>query len=126
MNVIVDTSGSIGPRELEQFFSEIEAISSRCKTMVLQWDSAFQGYDRYRRGDWRRFSVKGRGGTDMAAPVQWLIDNKLVSDVQVMLTDGYCNYADPNKVKFPMITVITTPESSTKDPLYGHVVRMKL
>lgn len=124
VNVIIDTSGSIGKKELEQFFAEIDAIASRAKVRVLQWDHAFQGFGQYRRGDWKRFKVHGRGGTDMAAPVMWLADNRLVADVQVMLTDGYCNYADPQT--FPMITVITTPEGTTNGPTWGHVVRMKV
>lgn len=123
VNVIVDTSGSVGTRELEQFFAEIDAISSRATVQVLQWDHAFQGYAKYRRGDWKKWKVHGRGGTDMAAPVQWLVDNKAVADVQVMLTDGYCNWA-PAK-PFPMITVITTPEGTTSAPDWGHVVRMR-
>jgi predicted metal-dependent peptidase len=121
--VIIDTSGSIGSRELEQFFAEIDAISSRAKVHVLQWDHAFQGYKKYRRGDWKKFDVHGRGGTDMAAPVQWLIDNRLVADVQVMLTDGYTGWFEGEKVVFPFITVITTPD--TVGPDYGHIVRMK-
>lgn len=124
VNVIVDTSGSIGKRELEQFFAEIDAIASRAKVRVLQWDHAFQGYDLYRRGDWKKFNVHGRGGTDMAAPVEWLVENQLVADVQVMLTDGYCNYADEKP--FPMITVITTPEGTTNGPGWGHEVRMTI
>lgn len=124
VNVIIDTSGSIGKRELEQFFAEIDAIASRAKVRVLQWDHAFQGYDLYRRGDWKKFKVHGRGGTDMAAPVMWLAENKMVADVQVMLTDGYCNYAEAQS--FPMITVITTPEGMTQGPNWGHVVRMKV
>lgn len=124
VNVIVDTSGSIGPRELEQFFAEIDSISSRAQVHVLQWDAAFQGYNKYRRGDWKRFAVHGRGGTDMAAPVQWLMDQRRIADVQIMLTDGYCNYAD--KQEFPMITVITTPDGTTDAPDWGHVVRLRV
>lgn len=124
VNVIVDTSGSIGKRELEQFFAEIDAISSRAKVRVLQWDSSFQGYDLYRRGDWKRFEIHGRGGTDMAAPVEWLMENQVVADVQIMLTDGYCNYI--SEQAFPMITVITTPAGTTDGPGWGHEVRMKV
>lgn len=124
-NVIVDTSGSIGTRELEKFFAEIDSIASRAKVNVLQWDHAFQGWSTYRRGDWKKFKVHGRGGTDMAAPVKWLIENKMVADVQVMLTDGYCNYLAEQEVQFPFITVITTPEGTTNSPPYGHTVRMK-
>jgi len=122
VNVIIDTSGSIGTRELEQFFGEIETISHRAKTKILQWDSKFQGYDAYRRGDWKKLKIHGRGGTDMAAPVNWLVENNAIADAQIMLTDGYCNYAD--KKPFPMITVITTPDTS--GPGWGHEVRMKI
>lgn len=124
VNVIIDTSGSVGTKELEQFFAEIDAISSRAMVKVLQWDHAFQGYSVYRRGDWKRFEVHGRGGTDMAAPINWLCENKLVADVQVMLTDGYCNW--PDDKKFPFIAVITTPEGTTDGPTWGHKVRMKV
>lgn len=125
VNVIVDTSGSVGSRELEQFFAEIDSISSGAKVNVLQWDHAFQGWAIYRRGDWKTFKVCGRGGTDMAAPVQWLIDQKVVADCQIMLTDGYCGWIEAEKVSFPFITVITTAEGATKGPGYGHEVRMK-
>lgn len=120
VNVIIDTSGSVGDKELQQFFAEIDQISTRAKVMVLQWDHAFQGYARYRRGAWRNFKVCGRGGTDMAAPIYWLRDNNCVADCQIMLTDGYCNWAD--RQKFPMITCITTKEAS--EPNWGHVVRL--
>jgi predicted metal-dependent peptidase len=118
--VIVDTSGSISKDDLQQFFAEIESIAYKTKVKVLQWDHAFQGYDSYRRGAWKTFAIKGRGGTDMAAPVRWLKENRLVNDVQIMLTDGYCNYLDAGEVDFPFITVIT--QKGTATPGYGHVI----
>ena len=118
--VIVDTSGSISKDDLQQFFAEIESIAYKTKVKVLQWDHAFQGYGSYRRGAWKTFTIKGRGGTDMAAPVRWLKENRLVNDVQIMLTDGYCNYLDAGEVDFPFITVITQKETAT--PGYGHVI----
>jgi len=121
-NIIVDTSGSVTLQYLEQFFSEIDMISSRVKTKILQWDSDMQGYSDYRRGDWKKFQVKGRGGTDMQAPLVWLKDNKLITDLQIMLTDGECIYPSADEVKFPIITVITS--STNPAPEYGHVVRM--
>lgn len=122
--VVVDTSGSIGDKELEQFFAEIEAISARAKVHILQWDFAFQGYNKYRRGDWKRIGIHGRGGTDMAQPIEWLCENKLIPDVTIMLTDGYCNYADDKG--FPYICVITTEEGTTDGPTWGKTVRMKV
>ena len=122
--VIVDTSRSISKKELQQFFAEIDAISSRSTTHVLQWDCMFQGFAKYRRGDWKRFKIAGRGGTNMAEPIRWLKSNKKVPDVVIMLTDGETNWADPSEVRFPFITVITREHSPQPD--YGHVVRMAL
>lgn len=124
INVIVDISGSISKNELQQFFAEIDIISHKANVMVLQWDDGFHGYTRYRRGDWKRLAVNGRGGTNMSEPIQWLIDNNKILPVQIMLTDGYCDYIEPDVVKFPMITVVTG--SAAKIPNYGHVVAMKL
>jgi len=120
VNVIIDTSGSVSKNELEQFFAEIDTLASRAKVYVLQWDHAFQGYKQYRRGDWKKFEVRGRGGTNMADPIYWLRDNGLVADVQVLLTDGYTPWAD--KQPFPMINCITSPEASITPPDWGHVV----
>jgi predicted metal-dependent peptidase len=89
---------------------------------VLQWDAAFQGYEPYRRGDWKRIMCKGRGGTDMVGPMDWLIDNKLVPDCTILLTDGYTGWHQ--NINFPCITVITVPEGTVDGPPYGHTVRM--
>ena len=105
-NIIVDTSGSIGTAELEKFFAEIDAMSSSTKIFVLQWDAGFQGYTPYRKGDWKTFKIGGRGGTDIAAPVQWLEENKVLREVMVMFTDGQVfGWADERP--WPMVTVIT-------------------
>lgn len=119
VNVIIDTSASVSEQELEQFFAEIESISQRSRVWLLQWDCQFAGYSRYRRGDWKKIDINGRGGTDMAMPIEWLCDNELVKDVQIMLTDGWCNYA-PDK-KFPYICVITTDRPG---PDWGCTIRM--
>lgn len=124
VNVIIDTSGSIGTQELEQFFAEIEAISARAKVMVLQWDAQFQGFDKYRRGDWKKLTVNGRGGTSMSGAFKWLDENNQIADVQVLLTDGYTDWPAPRQ--YPTMFVITTPEQQTPSPEWGTVVRMQV
>jgi len=126
VNVIIDTSGSVSTKELEQFFAEIDMIAARSVINILEWDHAFQGFNKYKRGFWKKWKVHGRGGTDMAAPVKWLIDNNLVADCQILLSDGYANWLDKSEVEFPFITVLTTPEGTTSGPEYGNTVRMKV
>jgi predicted metal-dependent peptidase len=122
INVILDTSGSITSSVLEQFFGEIDRISRRARVHVLQWDWGFQGYNRYRAGDWRSFRVEGRGGTDMAAPFVWLANNRRIADVQILLTDGYCNW--PTEQRFPLITVIARGGCWQSRPTWGTVIHV--
>ena len=121
-NVIIDLSRSISQAQLEQFFSEVEAISRRCKIWLLLWDDQFRGYVKYRMGDWRKIKLYGRGGTDMAAPIEWLLHNHLVKDIQIMLTDGYCEYSTPKKMN--LISVIASQDDNTQYPSWGRIVNM--
>lgn len=123
--VIMDTSGSIGETEAAHFWAEIESMITRVKIGVLQWDAEYQDWwPKYKRYDWKKIKLKGRGGTDMAAPIDWLIKNGKVprSGPVIMLTDGYCNYHAP--CDFPFICVITNESGAA--PAWGEVVRLKL
>lgn len=123
--VVIDTSGSIGRDEMRQFWAEIEAMIAKMDISVLQWDSKFQDWwEKYRRNDWKKIKVKGGGGTDMAAPIAWLIERGQVPrrGPVIMLTDGFCNYHP--KCDFPFICVITNEKGEA--PTWGEVVRLKI
>jgi predicted metal-dependent peptidase len=121
VSVIVDTSGSISSKALQQFFAEIEMITTRADVCMLQWDHAFQGFTaKYRRNDWKKIEIRGRGGTDMAAPVAWLIQRQAVGDCCIMLTDGYCNWHPEQS--FPMITCIIGKEGNIDPCPWGNTV----
>jgi len=118
VTVVVDVSGSISQRELSQFFAEVERICQTARVDVLLWDAAFQGFYRhYRPGDWKRIRLTGGGGTDMAAPVDWLVENHAVGDCVVLLTDGACNWPAPRR--FPLISVLSRPGAG---PAWGRVL----
>lgn len=125
LSVIIDTSASVDSKMLEQFFAEIEAIAYKSRINILQWDYEFQGYGKYRRGDWRNIEIRGRGGTNMCAPLEWLEENGLVGDACVMLTDGYCYW--PNRKQYPVIFVISREYGSHNDsdyPDWGDIVKV--
>jgi predicted metal-dependent peptidase len=126
LSIVVDTSGSVSSRMLEKFFAEIEAVAYRARISVLQWDHAFQGYGRYRRGDWKKIDVRGRGGTDMAAPVAWLEEQGLIGDACVMLTDGIVSGYPPQR-PYPMIFCLayTGDNKSFKVPEWGNIIEIK-
>ena len=122
--IIMDTSGSIGKHEMAQFWGEIESMMSRLTFCVLQWDSGFQDFwPRYRRYDWKKIKIKGGGGTDMAAPIDWLIKNGKIprKGPVVMMTDGHANFHEP--CSFPYIALITEPTGS--EPKWGRVIHLK-
>ncbi len=122
INVIVDVSFSVDYDMLKQFFAEIESMSCNSKIYVLQWDCKYVSYNLYRKGDWKNIDVGGRGGTDMGAPIKYLIENRLVGDLQILLTDGFCTYSDDCGIN--LITVITRNYSNK--PSWGHVIEMAI
>lgn len=126
VNVIVDTSGSVSHEQLVQFMTEIESMCTNNQVYVLQWDHDFQGFNRYRRGDWKKWKFNGRGGTDMRMPVQWLMQNKLIANVQILLTDGYTPWNDESEITFPMVTVITSAKDQVPGPSYGKTVHINV
>lgn len=121
VSVIVDVSGSIRKDELSQFFTELERICVNAQVDVLLWDAKFQGFtSNYRSGDWQRIPVRGGGGTDMAAPVDWLVEHRAVGDCVILLTDGWCNW--PTQRQFPLITVVSRPD--VPGPPWGKTLRL--
>lgn len=119
VNVIIDTSGSTASY-IPSFFAEVDKLSRYAEVSVLQWDCAFQGFAPYRYGDWQHIKCKGGGGTDMAAPVEWLKSNRRVADFNILLTDGYCSYA--SRQSFKMLTVICTRDGHSPD--WGQTLRI--
>ena len=66
--------------------------------------------------------IKGRGGTDMAAPFDWLPENRRIADVQILLTDGYCNWPAPGP--FPLITGHRGMARGVQGPSWGTVIHI--
>jgi len=118
-NIILDTSGSVSSKMLEAFFNEIQKLVSISSINVLQWDYSFQSYETFKKGKINHFFVKGRGGTDMEAPFLWLEKNKKVADLNILFTDGYCNW--PSKKNYAVLPVIC---GNAKGPTWTKSIRI--
>ncbi len=94
----IDTSGSIGDHEVQVFFSEIENIvKDVSQLVVVQWDTEVKDvWKEYKRGDYKKITIKGRGGTDVQATFDWMLNEKLKSYPIVMFTDGYFEHSFDN------------------------------
>lgn len=90
--VVIDTSGSIGQKELTEFGSEIKSIVDEArpsKVRVIYCDSHIAHIDEFGPDDDLQFAAHGGGGTDFRPPFKWLEENQIVPRALVYLTDGY-------------------------------------
>jgi len=94
--VAIDTSGSIGQRELSLFLSEIKSICETVhpkKLRVLYWDTEVCRAEEYEMHDLHTLTdstkPEGGGGTAVNCVTSYLADNNISPQAAIMLTDGY-------------------------------------
>ena len=120
--IAVDTSGSIGPDELEQFAGEITAISEEAKPErihVVYCDAAVQATEEFEAGEQVKLSAKGGGGTDFVPPFRWVEENGLAPKCLMYLTDLCCN-SYPEIPEYPVLWVT----DSRRTAPFGETVRI--
>jgi predicted metal-dependent peptidase len=119
----IDTSGSIGDKELNVAYSEIVgAISQfhRLTGYVGFFDHAaypvtpFEDVD-----DILKIKPQGGGGTCFEAPFKWVTDNMDPEDVAgiVIFTDGYCSW--PNESIANGVPVLWLINNESEIPPWG-------
>lgn len=95
----VDTSGSIGSTELEQFAGEISAISDEAKPErihIVYCDAAVQAVQEFGASEPIELKPKGGGGTDFRPVFEWVDRNGIQPACLIYLTDLCCDsYPEP-------------------------------
>ena len=96
MVVAIDTSGSIGQKELSQFLGEVMAV---CRDLnpervhLLYWDTSVAQHETYEQGQYESMlqSTKpaGGGGTDVVCVPAYIKEKSLKPECVLVLTDGY-------------------------------------
>jgi predicted metal-dependent peptidase len=99
LTIAIDTSGSISASEFEQFFAQIEKIvRDHSSLTIIQWDTEVKHtMDGYRKGDWKKVTVHGRGGTDVQCIFNWAEEHKRTRDMTIVFTDGCFNHEFDHK-----------------------------
>jgi predicted metal-dependent peptidase len=99
--VAADTSGSIGPKEIDMFFAEMHGIMDDCtpRELVIMWcDAHVHDVDHADEisdlNTIRRKPVKGGGGTDFRPVFDKIGEMGLEPDALVYLTDGQGSFPD--------------------------------
>jgi len=122
--VAVDTSGSIGKRELEQFAGEISAISEETQPEaihVVYCDAAVQSTQEFRASEPVRLEPKGGGGTDFRPAFEWVDENDVAPVCLIYLTDLCCD-SFPETPEYPVLWVT----DSRRTAPFGETVRIGL
>lgn len=111
MVVVIDTSGSIGQKELDLFGGEITAIHSEVKPSklhVIYCDSNINNIDTFGPEDELTFTLYGGGGTDFRPPFDWVRENSIAPKAMAYLTDGYGPF--PEEQDFPVMWCINNED----------------
>lgn len=128
--VAIDTSGSIGSRELNEFASELASI---CETVspervrVLWWDTAVHGEQVFQDNYQSIASLlkpKGGGGTRVSCVSEWLKKNpKINAECVIVFTDGYLESEIKWQINTPTLWLVTQ-NSAFRAPT-GKQIRME-
>jgi predicted metal-dependent peptidase len=122
--IAVDTSGSIGKRELEQFAGEISAISEEAQPEaihVVYCDAAVQCAQEFRPSEPVQLEPKGGGGTDFCPVFEWVTEKDLAPACLIYLTDLCCD-SYPETPEYPVLWVT----DSRRTARFGETVRIDL
>ena len=92
----IDTSGSIGSQELNEFLSEVKGIASEVnpdKVDLIYWDGEVAGHETYDAATVETIIAstkpRGGGGTSPSCVSKYLEDKSIKPECVIMLTDGY-------------------------------------
>jgi predicted metal-dependent peptidase len=112
--VAIDTSGSIGGKELSEFASELASI---CETVapervrVLWWDTQVHGEQVFQDNYQSIASLlkpKGGGGTRVSCVSEWLKKNpKVDAECVIVFTDGYLEGDIKWEITKPTLWLVT-------------------
>lgn len=94
--VAIDTSGSIGGPELDEFLSEVkgiaEEVSPECVDLIY-WDGDVAAHEKYEGAAVSNIvsstKPRGGGGTDPSCVSKYLKDENIKPEAIIVLTDGY-------------------------------------
>ena len=120
--IAVDTSGSIGPKQLAEFAAEMRAILGDCKpkrTHVVYFDSRVQHHDQFGPDEELTVAAHGGGGTAFSPIFDYIDKEGVEPAVAVVLTDLCCNDFGPAPA-YPVLWATTDPGKAP----WGEIVEM--
>lgn len=108
MVAVIDTSGSIGEKELNEFGAEISDVHKEVRPqrlIVMYCDAQVAHVDEFGPDDELHFEAHGGGGTDFRPPFAWLEERQIEPKCLAYLTDGYGAFPEEEPA-FPVMWCI--------------------
>ena len=128
--IAIDTSGSIGNRELSAFASELVSIcdvSCPEKIRVLWWDTEVHGEQLFTAENYQQIDSllkpQGGGGTNANCVAKYIAKQNIEAEAIIVFTDGYFDTPKWN-ISTPTLWLVTDTESHV--PSNGQVVKQNL
>jgi predicted metal-dependent peptidase len=125
--IAIDTSGSIGGRQLTEFATELASICNSCspdKIRVLWWDTQVHGEQIF-RDDYssiaKLLKPQGGGGTTVSCVNDYIKKESINAEAVLVFTDGYVEDNIRWEVSCPTMWMVTENRSFT--PPTGKVVK---
>lgn len=128
--IAIDTSGSIGSKELSEFASELTSICELCspeKVRVLWWDTSVHGEQVF-QGDYQNLAKLlkplGGGGTRVGCVSEYINKERITAECVIVFTDGYVENDINWGISSPTLWMVTqhkafVPPNGTKMVKFG-------
>ena len=113
--VVIDTSGSIEQRMLDDFATEVRGLvdAVRPETVhVLYCDAAVANVESFDADSDITFEPKGGGGTDFRPAFEWVYNNAAAPKLMLYFTDG-CGVFPDDPPPFPVMWVFNSSKHPT-------------
>jgi predicted metal-dependent peptidase len=133
--IAIDTSGSIGSEELNQFLSEVKSICEEVSPEVidlLYWDTHVASRETYTENELAGLTEStkpaGGGGTEPACVPKYMNKHNIKPECLIMLTDGYIGAQDPSNwtLSTPVLWCIKgNSRFSSADAPVGKIVHVQ-
>jgi predicted metal-dependent peptidase len=112
--VAIDTSGSIGEKEISEFAAELVSICGIAnpeRVRVLWWDTVVHGEQIFTENEYAGIAgllkPLGGGGTHVGCVSKYIVEEKLDSDCVIIFTDGYVEGQIDWRVTQPTLWMVT-------------------
>ena len=116
--VAIDTSGSIGGKELTEFATELASICDLVSPDVVRiiwWDADVHGEQVFKPDQYQNIASLlkplGGGGTEVSCVSKYINEKKLSAEAVIVFTDGYVEHNIEWNITPPTLWMITQNRS---------------